>query len=133
MILNRIENTEYGTFGVLVSGSIPFALTLENPWINNVRNVSCIPIGRYKCKRFNSPKFGETFRIMNVPNRGEIEGIIFHKGNLDDDTRGCILIGEQFGILNNEPAILRSGDGFAEFMDKNRDVDEFDLIIKDMK
>ena len=133
MIIGRIKDTEYGMFGILFNEGIPFALTLENTWINNVRNHSCIPIGKYKCKRHDSPKHGETFQIMNVSNRGEIEGILFHKGNLDDDTRGCILIGEQFGVLNNEPAILRSGDGFAEFMNKNKNVNEFDLIIKDMK
>ncbi len=70
---------------------------------------------------------------MNVIDRGEIEGILFHKGNLDDDTRGCILIGEQFEKLNGEPAILRSGKGFSEFMYLNNNKDEFDLIITDLK
>jgi len=131
MIIGRIKDTEYGTFGILFNEGIPFAITLENAWINNEQNISCIPVGRYKCKRYQSPTHGETFEICNVPNRGP--AVLFHKGNLDDDTDACVLIGEQFGILNNEPAILRSGDGFAEFLDKNRDVDEFDLIIKDMK
>ncbi len=118
---------------MLFDKGIPFALTLENTWINNIRNHSCIPIGKYKCKRHTSPKHGKTFRIMDVPNRGEIEGILFHKGNLDDDTRGCILIGEQFESLNGEPAILRSGKGFAEFMERNKDIDEFGLIIRNMR
>ena len=117
MVIGRIKDTEFGTFGVFFDENIPFALTLENMWINNVRNHSCIPIGKYKCKRYISQRHGETFQIMDVPNRGP--GIIFHKGNLDDDTRGCILIGEQFEPLNNEPGIIRSGDGFKEFMDKN--------------
>ncbi len=133
MLIGRIKDTEYGTFGIFFNEGLPFALTLENSWINNVRNISCIPIGRYKCQRYISPKHGETFRIMNVPNRGEIEGIIFHKGNLDDDTRGCVLIGEQFENLNREPAILRSGKGFSEFMELNNNKDDFDLIIMDMK
>jgi hypothetical protein len=133
MVLGRIKDTEFGTFGILFSEGIPFALTLENTWLNNVRNVSCIPIGKYVCKRFNSTKFGNTFQILGVPKRGNGEAIIFHKGNLDDDTRGCILIGEQFELLNGEPAILRSGKGFAEFMEKNKHVNEFDLIIRDMK
>ena len=133
MVIERIKDTEYGTFGVFFDKGIPFALTLENTWINNVRNHSCIPIGKYKCKRYISQKHGETFQIMNVPNRGNGEAIIFHKGNLDDDTRGCPLIGEEFGVLNGEPAILRSGKGFTEFMERNKDVDGFDLIIKDMK
>ena len=133
MILGRIKDTEFGTFGVLFHNGIPFALTLENTWLNNVRDVSCIPIGKYVCRRFNSTKFGNTFQILGVPKRGNGEAIIFHKGNLDDDTRGCILIGEQFELLNGEPAILRSGKGFAEFMEKNKYVNEFNLIIRDMK
>ena len=131
MVIGRIKDTEYGTFGVLFGDGIPFALTLEPMWVNNVRNISCIPIGRYKCKRYDSPTHGVTFEICNVPNRGP--AVLFHKGNLDDDTDACVLIGEEFGILNGEPAILRSGKGFAEFMKKNQGIDEFDLTIKDMK
>ena len=130
MILKRIADTEFGTFGVLIMAGVPFAVTLEDPWINNIRNQSSIPIGQYKCKRHMSPKFGNTFKILNVPDRGEIEGILFHKGNLDDDTRGCILIGEEFGILNDEPAILSSGHGFNEFMKIMEGYDDFTLIIK---
>ena len=133
MVIKRIANTEYGTFGVMFSKEIPFAVTLENTWINNVRNHSCIPVGKYRCDKYLSLKHGKTFRILNVPNRGNGEAIIFHKGNLDDDTRACPMIGEEFGILNGEPAILRSGRGFAEFMDKNKGVNEFDLIIMDIK
>lgn len=132
MILKRIASNEYGTFGTLLEGGVPFAVTLERPWINNKRNESCIPIGSYNCKKYYSSKHGSTFEILDVLNRGNGEAIIFHIGNLDDDSRGCILIGEEFGILNGEPAILRSGLGFGEFMRKLAGKNWFKLIIMDV-
>lgn len=132
MILKRLTSTEFGTFGVLLNGSIPFAVTLERPWINNIRNESCIPIGSYNCKKYHSNTHGDTYEILDVMNRGNGKKIIFHKGNLDDDSRACILIGEEFGILNGEPAILRSGNGFNEFINKLNGVNWFKLIIMDV-
>ena len=132
MILKRITNTEFGTFGVLLSGSIPFAVTLERPWINNKENESCIPIGSYDCKKYRSFKHGRTYEILNVMNRGNGEKIIFHKGNIDDNSRGCILVGEEFGILNGEPAILNSGKGFKEFINMTGNKNWFKLIIMDV-
>lgn len=66
------------------------AYTLELPWKNNERNISCIPWGRYKVSWHVSPKFGETLHVYNTPSRS---GIIIHAGNYARDTRGCILLG----------------------------------------
>jgi hypothetical protein len=126
MILKRVAANEYGTFGVLINNNVPFAVTLERPWNNNQRNISCIPTGRYVCKRVQSPKFGNTFEITNVTGRSHI---LFHKGNLDDDTHGCILIGEEYGKLKGEPAILASKKGFNEFKEILERENSFDLII----
>lgn len=122
--------TEYGTFGVLLINNTPFAVTVENPWLNNKSNISCIPSDTYFCKRVNSPKFGNTFEITNVANRSHI---LFHWGNRDDDTKGCILIAEEFGKINNEPSVLTSrnvaGKGFNEFINVFKDVDTFMIKI----
>ena len=135
LTLKRIAMTSEGTFGVLIS-DVPFALTLERKWLNNQRSVSCIPSGEYKCLRCsnspdydfkNSPRFGNTFQIMDVPDRSHI---LFHKGNLDDDSHGCVLIGEQFGQLGSHSGILSSKQGFNEFMDLLEHQDEFDLTIE---
>ena len=40
--------------------------TLENPWLDNEPYVSCIPKGNYKCHRVDSPRYGDTFQVMNV-------------------------------------------------------------------
>lgn len=124
--LKRVANTDHGTFGVLLEGAIPFAVTLEPPWRDNKENESCIPDGMYRCKRVLSAKFGDTFEIIDVEGR---ELIRFHWGNDEDDTLGCPLIGEEFGILKGKPAILRSGKGFDEFMQRLEGENEFALNI----
>lgn len=64
--------------------------TLELPWRDNERRVSCIPAGTYPVKKHNSPKFGASMWVQNVPGRSEI---LIHKGNFFKDTLGCILPG----------------------------------------
>lgn len=126
--LLRIGANQDGTFGVLKDGNVPFALTLEKEWINNRPNISCIPNGSYVCRRVNSPRFGETFEVADVQGRTHI---LFHKGNTEDDSRGCILIGEEFGPLGDkEVAVLSSNRGFKEFMQRLKGQVEFQLIIK---
>ncbi len=127
MILRRIASTEYGTFGTLIDNGIPFALTLERPWVDNERNVSCIPAGVYACNRFSSKSHSNTFQVMNVPNR---TGILFHTGNLMEHSAGCILIGETFDLYKGNPAILSSKKGFDEFMSKLENMQDFQLLIQ---
>lgn len=126
MIIRRVAVNHDGVFGVIIDGVIPFALTLENEWRNNERNVSCIPEGRYLCKRYSSQKYPDTFEITKVPNRSYI---LFHTGNTDEDTAGCVLIAEEFGELNKETAILSSKKGFKEFMARLTNVQEFYLTV----
>ena len=113
MKLVRISDSGLATYGVLLQGDIPFAVTLEDPWKNNAPNVSCIPAGAYKCVRVQSPKFGNTFEVAEVPGRF---AILFHRGNLEDDTHGCILVGEMFNPVLGRPGITASKEGFAEFL-----------------
>lgn len=124
--IKRVAYTIDGTFGVLLDGNTPFALTLEEVWLNNVRNISCIPKGEYICKRVNTPKHGEVFQVMDVPNR---TAILFHKGNTIEDTEGCILVGEQFEPINGKMAVIHSGKGYGEFMTRLKDESGFRLTI----
>ena len=128
LLLSRIATNDSGTFGVLLWNNQPFALSLEDPWRNNKQNISSIPAGTYLCKRVNSPKFGDTFEITGVQNRTHI---LFHKGNTHEDTEGCILIGEEFGILTGEPALLSSSKGFSEFQRLTSNIELFILGIRE--
>ncbi len=124
--LIRIGSSQRGTFGVLRHGQVPFVLTLERPWADNERDISCIPAGRYRCRRLHSPKFGNTYEITEVPNRTHV---LFHSGNTIEDTQGCILLGEEFSGTWDRPMIVSSRRGFLEFMRYLDGALEFDLVI----
>ena len=128
LIINRVATGNDGTFGTIKFKNKPFALTLEREWLNNASNISCIPAGTYKCKRVQSPKFGGTFEVTNVPGRSHI---LFHKGNIDDDSHGCILVGEQFGDVKGSAGILSSREGYNEMMGIMMNEVGFSLIIVD--
>lgn len=126
--LVRVAYIPDGTFGVLFDEETPFCLTLEREWKANRRNVSCIPTGKYLCKAVDSPKFGETFEITEVRGRSHI---LFHRGNIEDDSHGCIILGEEYGELDFKMAVLSSGRAFKEFRGRTYNLDEFELEVKD--
>lgn len=106
----RIESGPEGTFGVLLIDNKFFCLTLERPWENNKREVSCIPTGVYDCQKIDSPHFGLCYEIMNVKDRTEI---LIHNGSFVNDTKGCVLIGRSILSLeftHGGPLIRGIGD-----------------------
>ena len=50
LLIIRDTFTENSTIGELFINGERFCDTLENPWLNNERNISCIPEGRYKVR-----------------------------------------------------------------------------------
>jgi len=124
--LIRIERAEDGVFGVLTINGQVVCLTIERPWLDNQKNISCIPAGEYTCKRVDSPKFKETFEVLNVPTRNYI---LFHAGNTIEDSLGCIIPGSKFGELRGKRAVLESNPAFIEFMTRLDGLDSFQLQI----
>lgn len=89
---------EHGTNGTLLLNGKHICYTIELPWRNNRRNVSCIPEGRYRLKRTRSQRFGYTLRVMDVPGRS---GILIHPANdAARELQGCIA-----------PATKHTGEG----------------------
>ena len=111
---------------MLRRGQVPFAVTLERPWEDNKTDVSCIPSGRYTCRRVLSQWFGETFEIAAVPGRSHV---LFHKGNTIHDTRGCICVAEEFGGTMENPTVVSSERGYRELMQLVSGLYEFTLMI----
>jgi len=64
--------------------------SLELPWRNNVRRISCIPTGEYPLALRNSPKYGNHIHILDVPNR---DLILIHPANFVSQLLGCIAPG----------------------------------------
>lgn len=89
---------------LIIDGDL-LAYTLERPWLDNKRSISCIPEGTYTCVWQRSPKFGWTYQVLDVPNRSRI---LIHSGNVVKNTYGCILLGTRRGVLWSEPAVLSS-------------------------
>ena len=89
-----IANNPDGVPGVLIKGVDILCMTLEEEWKDNARNISCIPEGSYVCKRVTRPSGQVTFEVTGVIGR---TGILFHTGNTEEDTQGCILLGMEFG------------------------------------
>lgn len=105
----RLESGPEGTFGVLRIDKQVFCATLEPRTNGNQQSASCIPSQPYICAPVESPKFGATFEIKNVPGRSHI---LFHAGNMVEHTEGCILVGQYIGKLRGKRAVLNSGATF---------------------
>ena len=77
-----------GTNGTLKIDGKRLCFTIELPWINNEKRVSCVPEGEYFLKRRFSQKYGWHLHLQNVPNR---ELILIHPANdAQSELRGCI-------------------------------------------
>jgi len=122
----RLETGPQGTFGAMRIQKQLFCLTLELPDLSNRPNISCIPAGQYLCERTDSPRFGETFEVQDVPNRSHI---LFHPGNVIRDTEGCILVGQTIGKLRGDRAVLNSGMTFNHFLSRFANSESFHLTI----
>lgn len=130
MRLIRLTQTEHATFGQLVDADhAVIACTLELPWKDNAKGVSCIPAGQYICRRRFSPKHNcDVFGIEGVPGRSDIE---IHIGNRPADTEGCVLVGSRFGAVRGDYGVLNSREAFGRFMDYMRGVVTFPLTVID--
>jgi len=126
--LLRTELADDLTYGVLKINGKSHCVTLERPDLDNAPNFSCIPAGHYVCKRVNSPRFGITFEIVDVPDRSHI---LLHPGNVAADSRGCVLLGRHYGELRGDRAVLSSGKAFDRFMAAAEGVDEFPIYVKE--
>jgi len=94
LLLIRDTFSENSVIGELFLDGERMCDTLENPWLDNQRNISCIPKGEYKV-RIRLPRESATrdyvhLLVEDVENRSYI---LFHRGNTAKDTRGCILVG----------------------------------------
>ena len=104
LLIIRDTFTEKSTIGELFINGERFCDTLENPWLDNQRNISCIPEGEYPVRlrlaRESATREYLHLLVQDVPNR---DYILFHRGNFPKDTSGCILVGQgtQQDVVNN--------------------------------
>lgn len=130
LTLTRNRQDLYGIFGKLtdeVDNGV--CITLEHAFKNPDGTYSpALPPGTYLCVRGqhrlpDKPITFETFEVTGVPGH---TGILFHKGNTNNDSEGCLLLGESIGA----GCILESGIAFGHFLDIQVGCDSFQLVVE---
>jgi hypothetical protein len=104
LLIIRDTFTDESTIGELFVNGERFCDTLELPYRDNQRSISCIPAGEYKV-RLRYPRESATRNYLHllVQEVKDRSYILFHRGNTAKDTRGCILVGQgsQQNIVHN--------------------------------
>lgn len=116
----REQSADTGTPGILIVPSIDWRChTLELPWRNNEKGVSCIMADTYRCTVGSSPSLHRT--VLRLEDRYGRTDCLIHNGNWAGDSakglfaqvHGCTLVGTgyaeverpdgapQFGIINS--------------------------------
>lgn len=128
LILQRLYFSS-GTNGTLSFNGKEICKTIELPWKENQRRISCIPEGIYKVRKRFSPKFKWHLEVISVKNR---DLILFHPANdALKELNGCIapvseLTGEGKGI-RSQIAFERLKEAIFPYLEKGFLIE---LIIK---
>jgi hypothetical protein len=117
------ENETKGILFVLSELKIIYrCVTLELPDLDNQKNISCIPEGKYNVVKYWTPTLNDCFYIQEVSGRSEI---LIHVGKFAAgetiNTKGCILVGNYFTDINQ--------DGFMDIAEPRRTMDELYSIL----
>ena len=77
-----------GTNGALFYKDQFMGFVIELPWLENRRNISCIPEGVYELKARYSEKFKHHLQLENVPRRSLI--LIHPANDAQKELSGCM-------------------------------------------
>ena len=133
LFLKRTSFEIYGVFGELTDekGNL-VAVTIERAYFDGGTYAPKIPIGMFRCIRGDHKLHGmvqpfTTFEITGViDSMGNVHsGLLFHWGNKNIDSEGCVLLGQQ----RESNIIINSRDTFAKFMVLQQWVKEFVLTV----
>jgi hypothetical protein len=77
-----------GTNGEIFLEGKRLCYSIELPWHDNHKQISCVPEGTYELVKRYSPKFGHHLLLLNVPDR---DFILVHPANdALKELKGCI-------------------------------------------
>jgi len=117
LLLERFAYHPEGTLGVIKFADETF-YTIERPWRDNALNVSCIPEGTYEVNWRESPRFGFTWELQDVPSRTYI---LIHVANFPKDIQGCIGLGTS--LMADRIAVSNSRNAMKKFEARTKDTE----------
>lgn len=121
LILTRTLFLANATSGKMILPTGETLFSIEQPWNNNLKDKSCVPVGLYDLMPYISPKHGYTWYLQNADLGvgGAYEPRSYcelHSANWSEQLEGCIA----FGLEGNpsfdpitkqiEPAVENSVD-----------------------
>ena len=113
-------------------------VTLEHAYPSGLPNYKWLPKlmpGKYVCVRGmhrlrSMTKDFETFEVTGVPGH---TGILFHHGNWNEDSEGCILTGDNLDAAKrngkDQDLVVNTFPAFNRFMAAQKNVDRFMLEV----
>jgi hypothetical protein len=118
-----------GTNGKLECYGKFICYTIELPWKNNEKRVSCIPEGKYFIRKRYSPKFKWHLEVIGVQNRSLI--LLHPANNALRELNGCIapvtkLSGPGLGLMSRK-AFAKLKDFVYKALDNKESVE---LIVQ---
>jgi hypothetical protein len=122
-----------GVFSVLYADQAKLAVCLEHAYLatDRISYFAKIPKGVYLCQRGIHQLIGmaqpfETFEITGVPGH---TNLLFHAGNFNRDSEGCILLGQDMAPAGSGEMITNSKATFATFMNLQTGIQNFQLTV----
>lgn len=118
------KNQSLGYCVIKEKGLILFeSRSLERGWLDNQKNVSCVPAATYNAVVEYSPKFNrDLWELKGVPGRSECK---FHAANYWNQLNGCIALGKEFKDINN--------DNFTDITESRETMECFHQVLRNYK
>lgn len=134
LTLTRVRKCEYGIFSLLTDETgKKVASTLEHAYPSELSNegfVPKLPNGTYTCVRgeHKLDHMIHTFETFEITGVSGHTGVLFHVGNYNADSDGCVLLGHQ---IVNFKMITDSKNTFDAFMLLQTGLNSFILTVKE--
>lgn len=131
LTITRNQFSFQGIFGELKDEGTLIAVTLEHAYAENGPCRPKIPPGNFTCVRGIHRLDGMkndflTFEITGVEGHSNL---LFHWGNWNYDSAGCVLLGETIAKLSSGQMITNSRLTFEKFMESYGKLESFPLTV----
>lgn len=145
--LIEADGYRWPTIGQFVGLDKP-VYSIEDPWNNNIPFNSCVPDGEYDLVPYSSPKYPDTWALVNqslgiyYAKKDIPAGVVarfaclLHVANFEDDIEGCMGPGLDLTIMTDkvdkrpEVSVGQSGPAMAYLRDLLKKEPKNTLVIK---